>query len=75
MPGLEIMLPIAVGIALCFLGFFLWSVRNGEYDDAEMTAHRILFDEKDDIDRQFGQEATKADSTTPTRETEGGTRA
>lgn len=47
------MLPIAVGIALAFLGLFLWSVRNGDYDDPEMTAHRILFDEEADADRDI----------------------
>lgn len=50
MPGLEIMLPLAVLIALGFLYLFLWSVRNGDYDDTEMTAHRILFEEKGDVD-------------------------
>ena len=58
MPGLQIMLPLAVAIALGFLWLFLWSVRNGDYNDAEMTAHRILFDEQDDVDLQFHRSAS-----------------
>ena len=27
------------------LGFFLWSLRSGQYDDLEGAANRILFDE------------------------------
>ena len=45
------MLPLAVGIALCFLGFFLWSVRNGDYEDTEMQKYRMLYDDADDTDR------------------------
>ncbi len=45
MPGLIFMLPIAVGIALVFLGFFLWSVKNGDYEDPEMPAYKMTFDE------------------------------
>jgi cbb3-type cytochrome oxidase maturation protein len=51
MPGLMIMLPLAVGIALCFLVFFLWSVRNGDYEDTEMQKYRMLYDDADDTDR------------------------
>jgi cbb3-type cytochrome oxidase maturation protein len=45
MPGLLFMLPIAIGIALIFLGFFLWSVRNGDYEDMEMPAYKMTFDQ------------------------------
>ncbi len=44
MPGLLLMLPIAIGIALLFLGFFLWSVKNGDYEDPEMPAYKMTFD-------------------------------
>jgi len=33
--------------ALIFLGVFIWAVRNGQFDDNETPARRILFD--DDI--------------------------
>ena len=51
MPGLSIMLPIAVGIALFFLIAFLWSMANGEYEDPEMMKYRVLMDDADDADR------------------------
>lgn len=44
MPGLMLMLPIAVGIALLFLGFFLWSVKNGDYEDPEMPGYKMSFE-------------------------------
>lgn len=50
MSGLLIMLPIALVIAAGFLIFFLWSVKNGDYEDPEMPAHRMLLDDQDDID-------------------------
>ncbi|WP_372999609.1 cbb3-type cytochrome oxidase assembly protein CcoS [Marinobacter sp.] len=35
---------VAVGIAL-----FTWSVKNGQYDDLEGPAHRILYDDDQDM--------------------------
>jgi cbb3-type cytochrome oxidase maturation protein len=58
MPGLYLTLPISIIIALVFLGFFIWSVRNGDYEDSETAAERILFDEDqgaaDDIEQKSG---------------------
>ncbi len=53
MPGLLIMLPIAVLLALGFLVFFFWSVRNGDYNDPEMPGHRMVLDDEDDVDRSI----------------------
>lgn len=50
MPGLMIMLPVSVAIALGFLAFFLWSVKNGDYSDPEMPGHRVILDDEDDVD-------------------------
>jgi cbb3-type cytochrome oxidase maturation protein len=50
MPGLLIMLPLAVLIALGFLILFFWSVKNGDYNDPEMPGHRMVLDEQDDVD-------------------------
>ncbi|RME88957.1 MAG: cbb3-type cytochrome oxidase assembly protein CcoS [Candidatus Hydrogenedentota bacterium] len=50
MPGLWIMLPLALLLALVFLAFFFWSVRNGDYEDTEMEKYRILLDNDQDID-------------------------
>jgi cbb3-type cytochrome oxidase maturation protein len=41
-----------IGISLCLgaigLAAFLWSLRNGQYDDLEGAANRILFDDEPD---------------------------
>jgi len=50
MPGLLITLPVSIVIALGFLAFFLWSVKNGDFEDSEVTGERILFDD-DESDR------------------------
>lgn len=47
------MLPIAVGIALVFLGFFLWSLRNGDYEDPEMIKYRMLMDDDREADTEI----------------------
>ena len=46
---LVILVPVALALGLAGLGAFMWSMRNGQYDDAEGAAHRILSD--DDVSR------------------------
>jgi cbb3-type cytochrome oxidase maturation protein len=41
------LLAVSLGVAACGLGFFLWSLRSGQYDDLDGAANRILFDEAD----------------------------
>jgi len=53
MPGLSIMLPTAVVIALIFLGFFLWSANNGDYEDSETLKYKMLIDDEDEADRSI----------------------
>lgn len=48
MTGLAILIPIALGMGLVGLLAFLWSMRDGQYDDMEGAAHRILIDEEED---------------------------
>lgn len=59
MPGMQITLPIALGIALLFLGFFIWSVRRKMYDDPEMPKHKMLMDDKDDVDKEISVKKKK----------------
>ncbi len=42
---LFVLLPIALLFGLAGLVAFLWSVRNGQYDDLDGAAHRILNDD------------------------------
>ena len=41
-----ILLTVSILIAALFLGAFLWSVKNGQYDDEESLPLRMLFDDK-----------------------------
>lgn len=40
------LLSISLLVALIFLVAYLWSVRNGQFDDDYAPAHRIFFDDK-----------------------------
>ena len=39
------LVPIALALGLTGLAAFLWSLRNGQYDDVEGAALRILSDD------------------------------
>ncbi len=39
------MIPLAVLIGLIWLGVFVWSLRNGQYEDLDGAARRILLDD------------------------------
>jgi cbb3-type cytochrome oxidase maturation protein len=41
------LLAVSLTVAACGLGFFLWSLRTGQYDDLDGAANRILFDDDD----------------------------
>lgn len=45
MTGLAFLIPIALGMGLAGLLAFLWSMRDGQYDDMEGAASRILIDD------------------------------
>lgn len=59
MPGLLIMLPIAVIIALGFLALFFWSVKNGDYNDPEMPGHRMVLDDDNDVDTSIKRKSRR----------------
>ena len=42
---LVFLVPIALGLGIAALFAFMWSIRNGQYDDSEGAAWRILSDE------------------------------
>jgi cbb3-type cytochrome oxidase maturation protein len=41
------LVPIALGLGLVGLIAFLWALNNGQYEDLDGAAERILFDEDD----------------------------
>lgn len=48
MTGLAFLIPIAIGMGLLGLAAFLWSLRDGQYEDMDGAATRILIDEEDE---------------------------
>lgn len=44
------LLIVSLLVAIFFLIAYLWSVKNGQFDDDYSPAHRILFDEEKNIE-------------------------
>jgi cbb3-type cytochrome oxidase maturation protein len=50
------LIPIGLGIGLTALSTFMWSLKNGQYDDLDGAAERILHQETDaPIERPRGR--------------------
>ncbi len=47
MSVLIILISVSLIVALGFLASFIWSVRNGQYDDDYTPSVRMLFDDKE----------------------------
>ncbi len=45
MNGLLVLIPVALTLGLAGLAAFLWSLRNGQFDDPDGAALRILIDD------------------------------
>ena len=45
MEVLYLLLPIAILVAVVIAMFFIWSVKSGQYEDLDGSAHRILMDD------------------------------
>ncbi|MCB2049671.1 MAG: cbb3-type cytochrome oxidase assembly protein CcoS [Novosphingobium sp.] len=48
MSGLSILIPIALGMGAFGLAVFFWAMKNGQFDDLDGAAQRILIDEEDE---------------------------
>jgi cbb3-type cytochrome oxidase maturation protein len=46
MTGLGLLIPIALGLGLLGLAAFFWALRDGQFDDNEGAAVRILMDDE-----------------------------
>jgi len=44
-----LLIPIAIILAGLAIWAFFWSVNSGQFDDLESPAHRILYDDDDDL--------------------------
>ncbi|MEM9355941.1 MAG: cbb3-type cytochrome oxidase assembly protein CcoS [Pseudomonadota bacterium] len=51
MNQLIILIPVALLLGLLGLGAFIWSLHNGQYDDLEGAASRILLEDEAPDDR------------------------
>ncbi len=58
------LIPGMIILGLVSVLVFFWAVRNGQYDDMEGPAHRIL-DDDDLIDHQTGNSEEHTDSKHP----------
>ncbi len=47
MESLYILIPISIVLTFAIAYFFWWSGKNGQFDDLEGPAHRILMDDDD----------------------------
>ena len=47
MNGLAFLIPIALGLGLAGLAAFFWSLRDGQYDDLDGAANRILIEDEE----------------------------
>ncbi|ABK44859.1 cytochrome oxidase maturation protein, cbb3-type [Magnetococcus marinus MC-1] len=54
-----ILLPLGIFIALGFLGLMIWSWKQGQFDDLEGPAHRILYDDDQDMIPRADEKAKK----------------
>lgn len=45
-----LLVPLTLVITAIAIGFLLWAIDNGQYDDAERDAQRALDDEREQID-------------------------
>lgn len=50
-----LLLIVSISIASLFLLAFIWSVKNGQYDDEVSPPMRMLFDQKDTVNKLPGE--------------------
>ncbi|GAA0487618.1 hypothetical protein GCM10009096_33150 [Parasphingorhabdus litoris] len=50
MSGLAILIPVALLMGLAGLAFFFWAIRNGQFEDLDGAAQRVLIDEEASVD-------------------------
>jgi cbb3-type cytochrome oxidase maturation protein len=58
-----ILIPLSLVLVAVIVGFVIWAVRSGQFEDLERPAHRIL-DDDDDIGPRRAPSAHKAGQST-----------
>jgi cbb3-type cytochrome oxidase maturation protein len=52
---LAYLIPISIVLGAAGLGAFFWALRNGQFDDPDGAAQRILFDDDEEqVERRHG---------------------
>jgi len=59
-----LMIPLAVIVATIIVCAFVWAVRNGQFDDLEGPANRILFDDDPQLKRAIKSDEEKGETKT-----------
>lgn len=62
-----LLIPIAIILASFAIWAFFWSVNSGQFDDLDSPAHRILYDDDEDMiphDARQNTDKSKQTSTT-----------
>ena len=49
---IDLLIPVSLLLLAAILWILLWAVRDGQFDDLEGPAHRILMDEDKIVDRE-----------------------
>lgn len=55
MESIFILIPISIILGFAIVYFFWWSGKNGQFDDLEGPAHRIIMDNDTPQDKQDNQ--------------------
>ena len=58
-----VLLPLAVLLAVGFLGMFIWATRDGQFDDVRTPQLRVLFD--DDVVTQVASPSEGSSAAEP----------
>ncbi|MDO4640818.1 MAG: cbb3-type cytochrome oxidase assembly protein CcoS [Neisseria sp.] len=66
MESLYILIPLSIMLAFLIGYFFWWSGKNGQFDDLEGPAHRIIMD--DDAYHPDNESAKQAPTATDSKE-------
>ncbi len=49
MTSLAILIPIALGMGVLGLAAFQWALRDGQFDDPDGAAMRVLIDDEEEV--------------------------
>ncbi len=62
MESIFILIPISILLFFVIAGFFWWSSKNGQFDDLEGPAYRILMDDDDVHDEPTNPSSNDTDN-------------